>query len=250
MSATKTRQEGQIQVVSIEGKMEPALVDRIRDLLPDGNRIVIDLSGARDLRGDDLERLVESHHLCRAAGGQLVLTELPADLKYILNLMQLDLFFTIYRSVEKALSVLSGPPTGSGASTMRIVAKEKDRLDGKEGLEVVDTAQVARQRVERVKTCIRYLAPGRDRIELLGRLATTVGPIEIDDLAGRFDRPWLEGVLQRLDGLRVLDRDVDGNLYYDPAPTARAMIEDILRMWEDPENQERMEAWGSDEVIG
>lgn len=244
--AYSTRDAGAVTILSVEGKMNEEFLPVVDGLLPGKAQLVCDLGQAVGLRGDDLENLVAAHHRCNDASGRFVLANLPDDLTYILDLMELDEFFTVAETVDQAVEMLSATGDEMPMTTMQMIAFQRDRILSESAiLEIADPEEAARARVERVKACIRYLAPTPERIDLLTWLSAVGGDVDPDEVAseGGFDRVGLDAALERLEGIRILRRKKDGTLIYDPAPQAAASIKDILVMWADHANRPKMMEW-------
>ncbi len=238
-----------VTVFAIQGKMDDAFLPRMNEVVAKSSRVVVDLSQAHGLRGDDLENLVSAHHLCEKAGGKFSLAAVPDDLAYILDLMELDEFFLISPSVDEAVDSLSPARAGAPMTTMQMIAMVREKILSESAiLQLEDPARAAEERVKRVKAVIRYLAPTPDRIELLRYVSSSAGPLEAERTArtlGR-DRDWVDAAFVRLAGIRILvKKKRSSELVYDPSPQASAAIRDILEMWDDAANRTKLMEWAT-----
>lgn len=107
MSVSCRQLEGDIWVVSCQGRLDqslnPQVEQSLSDLLVDGHqRFIIDLSEASYINSGGLRCLVTAWRQSRAQGGDLVLFGLNSRLEEIFSLVGFDRVFQTYPSLDDA----------------------------------------------------------------------------------------------------------------------------------------------------
>ncbi len=250
MNITATEQQG-VLVLTVEGKPNRQFLEHFKKAADPRRKIVMHMAKAEAFLGDDIEDLVSAHSLCEQAGGSLVLTQLPRDLGYILNLLSLDQFFCIAASVDAAAEQLVKAQGAMAMTTLRMIAIQSSRLKDKSA--GADPEEAARAMVAQVKVSMRYLAPTPMRVKLL-QFFEELGPAELSvaEAADAIKEPVREvqEAFNRLEGLRVLVKGRRGLLRYAPGPQTKQGIEAIVQMWADEGSRAKMLSWAATDVDG
>lgn len=100
--------EGPLRLNLNEANSRRTLCDEIRSLMSEGaHRIVLDLTkldSPPDSSG--VGDLVATQLSLRKAGGELVLVNVPAKLRYLIEIMRLDSLFRIAETPDEAVALL------------------------------------------------------------------------------------------------------------------------------------------------
>ncbi|WP_369192052.1 STAS domain-containing protein [Streptomyces sp. R08] len=94
-------------VVEVVGELDYATASELRELIASltlrpGQRLVLDLGGMEFCDSSGLTALIIAHNLTKAAGGDLVLTDIPAHTQRVLRTVGLDQIFGIRSDSDAA----------------------------------------------------------------------------------------------------------------------------------------------------
>ncbi len=108
MQVSIDRREGQVAVVTPEGRLDLASASEFKQMLNDtveaGDRIlVVDLSKVPFVDSSGLGALISGMKATRLAGGDLRIAQVGEQARLILELTNLDKVMKIYTTVEEAL---------------------------------------------------------------------------------------------------------------------------------------------------
>ncbi len=108
MQVSIDRREGQVAVVTPEGRLDLASASEFKQMLVDtveaGDRIlVVDLSKVPFVDSSGLGALISGMKATRLAGGDLRIAQVGEQARLILELTSLDKVMKIYPTVEEAL---------------------------------------------------------------------------------------------------------------------------------------------------
>ena len=104
---------GGVLVLHCEGKLiyqhqAKKLSAIVSEVLPAAGRMVIDLSGIKDIDSSGLSELVMAHMWADAAGFDLKFAGANKTVRYLLELTNLVSVFDIYASVPEAVAAMRG----------------------------------------------------------------------------------------------------------------------------------------------
>ncbi len=246
MSFTRTEEDG-VVTLTMQGGALLRLLEQFEDLIGQSNQVVLDLGDTQITGPDDLVELIHALNLCYARDGVLVLTNVPSDLLDILVLLELETYFVICPEVAEAQQIARQlTDARSPLTTLAMIAQRTEQLiGGLQPLPIDVVQETARYEVTRVKSFIQYLAPTPEWVELHGfLLAQGRVPLEIAKAAEAvmMDHEWVEAAFERLEGLKVLVAH-QGRLRFAPGPQTRELIEEIVRLWADPANRDKLVEW-------
>lgn len=232
-------------LIRMTGKPD-GFLNAFESLVEPGRQVVLDLAAAGPFKGDDLEDLVWAHNRCVENGGGFVLTNLAGDLTFILNLLELDQFFEIRDTADAGADLLRARQAPMSSSTERMVALRKELIQATEPYNV-DPEGAARLQIAEIKTSMPYVAPSEARIDLLSYLVTQ-GTNALDSAQAALyvgqDQKTIEQALLQLRALGIVVHR-GGALRFFPKPRARAMIADILDLWQDQANRAKLMDWAA-----
>ena len=108
MQVSIDRREGQVAVVTPEGRLDLASASEFKQMLVDaveaGDRVlVVDLSKVPFVDSSGLGALISGMKATRLAGGDLRIAQVGEQARLILELTSLDKVMKIYPTVEEAL---------------------------------------------------------------------------------------------------------------------------------------------------
>jgi len=111
MEIREEKREGNLVVLSVEGRIDPTTVgaveQRLLKSMADGDkRLVLDLAKMEYISSAGLRVLLMTAKKLKGAGGSIVLCTVPRQVKEVLDISGFSSIFTITATIEEALTAL------------------------------------------------------------------------------------------------------------------------------------------------
>jgi anti-sigma B factor antagonist len=107
----QTRQEGDVDVVELEGNIDgktaPEIREQLRPILPRARKLILDMTRVQYLSSAGLRLLLLTYREVTAAQGKVVLLGVSRDIQTVMSHTGFLSFFTLADTPEQATQALS-----------------------------------------------------------------------------------------------------------------------------------------------
>ncbi len=244
------KQAGSVALVLPEGELRQdatqPLIDAVTDLLSGDTRvIVISMREVTALLSEGIRALVMLRDRVTAAEREFRLTDLPADVRYTLQVTNLLEFLHHVKTADAVLEehhlrpedVVDAAAPGPAGEEEEYAATPDNPAGATDG----DTA--APSSPAGLQALIDERVPGRLPLEIVETLQRSErSALDVQSMSDKLgaNTDAVQAACDRLAGTGVLEQGKDGRYTYAPPADVHARVEELLRRWHNPQLQSKI----------